>query len=504
MTATTFVVEPEAGEVVAAMPPGPFRAGEVLLAALNDGSVDTALLDAMLLPDAGVTWADWFDDAAPVRARADLLIARIDEALSEQVDAIIAHPRFQQLEAAWRGIWWLTSGLDVDGASRIRLLDVRWTELARDFDRATEFDKSALFDLVYAQEFDMPGGVPFSLLVGLYDVQHRPSRGHPVDDVEVLRYLAEACAAAFAPIILDAAPVLFGVDRLAEMDLRQTLAADFRNPAYTRLRGFQARPDARFVGVATPPIRLRGPWRGRQVGDCGFRYEPDERGSLWGGAALAVAHVALRAFNDYRWPAAVRGLVRDELTAGLVATLPVLDFETDAPGRFVKPPLEVQLSEALDRELAEAGVICVRRAKDTPYLAIHNLPSLHRPTVVYDTEVARTNQQLGTMLNYILCVSRFAHYLKVIAREWIGSAKSAEECETRLQRWIGRYVSSGTDLSFEQKARFPLQEGRINVRDVPGRPGSYECSVALKPHFQLDQSISEFHLVTVLREPGAA
>ncbi|WP_174279760.1 type VI secretion system contractile sheath large subunit [Sphingomonas bacterium] len=492
--ATALAAEPEAraGAV-----------GDVLLAALDDGTFHDSLLDPLLAPGGGQDWSDWFD-GAPSRTAADRLIARIDQALSEQVDAILAHPRFAALEAAWRGVRWLTSGLDVDGASRIRVLDARWTEVARDFDRAAEFDRSALFDLLYAQEFDMPGGVPFSLLVGLYAVQHRPARGHPTDDVEVLRHLSQACAAAFAPIVVDAAPGLFGVDRLAEMDLRQTLAADFRNPAYTRLRGFQARPDSRFVGIATPPIRLRGPRRGRQAGDCGWAYEADEHGSLWGGAALAVAHVALRAFNDYRWPATVRGLVRDELTAGLVATLPLLDVETDAPKKFVKPPLEVQLSETLDRELADAGVICVRRVKDTPYLAIHNLPSAHKPTTIFDTEVARTNQQLGTMLNYILCVSRFAHYLKVIGREWIGSAKSAEECETRLQRWIGRYVSSGTDLTFEQKARYPLQEGRISVAAMPGSPGSYQCQVALKPHFQLDQAISEFHLTTVLRDPGAA
>ena len=307
-------------------------AGEVLLAALDDGSFDGSLLDPLDGEGGGASWADWFGDGVPSRALANRLVARIDEALSEQVDAILAHPRFRALEAAWRGVRWLAGGLDVDGASRIRLLDARWGEISRDFERAPEFDKSALFDLVYAQEFDMPGGVPFSLLIGLYDVQHRPSRGHPTDDVEVLRHLSQACAAAFAPMVVDAAPGLFGVDGLAEMDLRQTLAADFRNPAYTRLRGLQARPDARFIGIATPPIRLRGPWRGRRAGDCGFRYDADERGSLWGGAALAVAHVALRAFNDYRWPAAVRGLVRDELTAGLVATLPVLDVGTDAPG----------------------------------------------------------------------------------------------------------------------------------------------------------------------------
>jgi type VI secretion system protein ImpD len=476
-----------------------------LSALVLDGALEGECIDAFLaLPEEAALALACGEDAVVTPWQIDHAIALIDEAVSEQVNAILAHARFAALEAAWRGVRWLVSGLVADGASRIRLLDAGWSELARDFERSSEFDRSALFDLVYAQEFDLPGGVPFSLLIGLYDVQHRPSREHPTDDVEVLRHLSQVCAAAFAPMVMDAAPGLFGVDGLAEMDVRQTLEADFRHPAYTRLRGLQARPDTRFLGVATPPIRLRGPWRGRQAGDCGFRYEADGLAPLWGGAALAVAHVAIRAFNDYRWPAVVRGLVRDELTGGLVATLPAVDFETDGPGKFVKPPLEVQLNEGLDRELAEMGFIGVRRVKGTPYLAIHNMPSLHRPTAGYDTEIARTNQKLGTMLNYILCVSRFAHYLKVIGREWIGSMKSPEECETRLQRWIGRYTASGENLSIEQKARFPLQEGRITVEAVPGEPGSYSCAVALKPHFQLDQAISEFHLVTMLRQPGVA
>ena len=480
--------------------------GVAFSAGLASGALDEAVVDRFLAASDEDALAEWLGRMpdADARAAVDAAVARIDLILSDQVNAILAHPRFAALEAAWRGVRWLAGELGIDDLVRLRVLDARWAELGRDFERAPEYDKSTLFELVYNQEFDMPGGVPFAMILGLYDVQHRPSRAHPSDDVEVLRQLAQVGAAAFAPIILDAAPGLFGVDSLGEMDLRQTLAADFRSPAYTRLHAFQARPDARFMGLATPPIRLRGPWRGRQAGDCGFRYEADEAGSLWGGAALAVGHVALRAFNDYRWPAAIRGLVRDELTAGLVATLPMLDFATDEGGKIVKFPVAVQLSEALDRELADAGIVCVRRVKDTPYLAIHNMPSLHRPAVSYDTEIARANQQLGTMLNYILCVSRIAHYIKVIGREWIGGLKSAEETEMRLQRWLNRYVSGGSEVSFEQKARFPLQEARIAVADVAGSPGSYECTVALKPHFQLDQAISEFHLTTILRESGAA
>ena len=217
--------------------------GEVVVAGLYDGDLDGAALDAFLAADAEQALDLWFGetDVAARRAASDRLIALIDTAITEQVNAILAHPRFAALEAAWRGVRWLVSGLDVEGLSRIRLLDARWAELARDFERAPDFDKNSLFELVYSQEFDMPGGVPFSLLVGLYDVQHRPSRGHPTDDVEVLRVLAQTCAAAFAPIVLDAAPGLFGVDRLAEMDVRRTLAADLRNPAYTRLRAWKPR-----------------------------------------------------------------------------------------------------------------------------------------------------------------------------------------------------------------------------------------------------------------------
>ncbi len=483
--------------------------GDRFVARYAAGEIEAATLDAFLAAPGDQAAAMWLGlaatdgDAAAQRRRLDRAIAAIDAALSDQVNAILAHARFSALEAAWRGVSWLVSGLGTDGLSRLRLLDARWAELARDFERATEIEKSTLFDAVYAQEFDMPGGIPFSLLIGLYDVQHRPSAGHRTDDVEILRSMAQVAAAAFAPLILDAAPALFGVDRFGELDLRQTLSADFRSPAYTRFHALQARPDTRFLGVVAPPIRLRGAWRGRSVGDCGFRYEADDRRGLWGPAALAFAHVALRAFNDHRWPAAIRGLVRDERGGGLVDELPVVDFATDAADTAVKFPMEVQLSEALDRELAEAGFIALRRVKDTPFLAFHNMPSLHRPRTVYDTEIARANVQLGAMLNYILCVSRFAHYIKVIGREWIGSFHSAEECEGRLQRWLNRFVSGGDDLSFEQKARFPLQEGRIGVRDIPGQPGAYECTVALKPHFQVDQAISEFQLVTIVKEAGA-
>ena len=439
-----------------------------------------------------------------LRRQVDRAVAAIDTMLSVAVDTILAHPRLAALEANWRGIAWLVQGLGADGLARLRLFDARWVELVRDFERSVDVEHSALFDIVYNQEFDMPGGVPFSMILALYAVQHRPSRDHPGDDVGALRLLAQVAAAAFAPIVLDGAPGLFGLDGFADLDRRQSIAADFRQPDYLRLQSLQAQPDARFLGVVVPRVRLRGAWRGRDAGDIGFRYDADDRRVLWGPGALAFGDICLRAFRDHRWLAAIRGTVRDRLEGGVIASLPPVDFTTDAPTKMLKPPVEVHVSETIDRELAEAGFIAIRRVKDTPFLAIHNMPSLHRPARLFGSEVARVNERLGTMLNYILCVARFAHYLKVIGREWIGSFQSASECETRLQRWLNDYTSGGDDMDYDAKARYPLREGRITVSEISGRPGAYECRVALRPHFQLDQVVSEFHLVTTIEEPRAA
>ena len=442
-------------------------------------------------------------DAGRLRRMLDREVAEIDAALSRACDALLHHAAFQQLESAWRGVHWLTDTLGGDGMTVLRLLDCRWPELTRDLERAADFDQSTLFRLVYEEEFGMPGGVPFSLLVGLYEVRHKPGRGRSTDDVSALRALSRVCAAAFAPIVLGASPALFEVERFGELDLRQSITDTLSGVDHRRFQSLQQSPDTRFLALAAPRILLRTPYRGREAGDCGFAYEErvrvGGRDELWGVAALAVAQVCIRAFDDHRWLAAIRGTVEDEIDAGVISGLPVADFGTDSTGTALKSPLEVNISGSLESELTKAGVICLRRCKDTPYAALYSLPTLHRPKMNLNAEIARINSQLGAVLNYVLCVSRFAHYLKVVGREWIGSLKSAQACETKLQSWLYDYCSAGDKLSFEMKARHPLQDGRISVRETPGSPGSYECTCWLKPHLQLDQAIAEFQLTTTLQ-----
>ena len=472
-----------------------------------------AEIDAFLTADPAEALRLWFGpdrladaDAGRLRRMIDRELAALDEALSRACDSLLHHPAFQALEAAWRGVHWLVDTLGGDGMTVLRLLDCRWAELTRDLERAPEFDQSTLFQLVYEQEFGMPGGVPFSMLVGLYEVRHKPGRGRATDDVATLRALSEVCAAAFAPIVMGASPALFEVERFGELDLRQSIAATLSDIDHRRFTTLQQSPDTRFLALAAPRVLLRTAYRGREAGDCGFRYEerirPGGRDELWGSAALAVAQVCIRAFDDHRWLAAIRGTVTDRIDGGVISGLPIPDFATDSPGTALKPTLEVNVSGALESEMTRAGVICLRRCKDTAYPALYSLPTLHRPAMTANAEIARINAQLGAVLNYVLCVSRFAHYLKVIGREWIGSLKSPEACEIKLQTWLFGYCSAGDKLSFEMKARHPLQDGRVSVRETPGKPGSYEVSAWLKPHLQLDQAIAEFQLTTTVQ--GAA
>ncbi len=482
-----------------------------VLADLGDAEGDREPTETFLAAADDVALRLWFgdrflgdiDDVARLRRVLDREIAEIDDILAAGCNALLHHPKVLALEAAWRGVFWLTGSLSSDGQTWIRLLDCRWVELARDLERAADFDQSALFDLVYNQEFGMPGGIPYSMLIGLYEVQHRPTREHPGDDVAVLRRLSAVAAAAFSPILLGVTPAMLGGDSFGDLDRQATLAGTFRRAEYTRFNAFRAMSDARFIGLVCPRILLRAPYRGRQAGDCGFRFVEsiDAAGAdqVWGVGALTLAHICLRAFNDYRWMAAIRGTIEDELAGGVIVDLATPDFETDAPMTMVKFPLEVSLTEVLERDLSDAGIICIRRCKDTPYVAVNNLPSAHRAKGAFTSEIARINEQLGAMMNYILCVGRFAHYIKVMAREWIGSYKSAEECERRLSKWLSSYCSTGDDMSYDLRARYPLQAARVKVQPVVGLPGSFECVVHLKPHLLLDQAISEFQLVTVVQ-----
>ncbi len=441
----------------------------------------------------------------------DREIAAIDRALSDQVNAILHHPAVQRLEARWRGLRYLAAAAYESERIKVKFLSASWNELVRDLERAADFDQSELFRKVYQDEFGMPGGEPFGLMVGDYEVQHRPSPGHTTDDVSALKSLATVAAASFCPFILGVSPRVFQLDSFRDLSRPMNLRAVFAQTEYQRWLSVRDGEDMRFIGLAMPRVLIRAPYGPDPERVDGFRFDETAAdrsgaGHLWANAAFAFASIVIRAFASSGWFADLRGAPRDELRGGLVTDLPTVWFATDRPGTAPKPSVECILSETHENDLADLGFVALRNMPYTPYSVFYANPSLQMAKRYSGTtaNAANANARLSGMLQYMLCVSRFAHYIKVLGRERLGSTMSAEQCQTLLQTWLTRYCEGSDSASQDAKARSPLREGRIEVREQPGKPGAFACSVFLRPHFQLDDIATGFRLVTELAPPRAA
>jgi type VI secretion system ImpC/EvpB family protein len=445
----------------------------------------------------------------PTRERVARLLsrdlARLDALIRRQVHAILHHPAFQKLEASWRGLRYLVEQVDEGENVKIRMLHVTWKELARDMERALEFDQSQLFRKVYEEEFGHPGGEPFGILLGDYEIRHLPGPDHPIDDLSALAAIASVSAAAFAPFIAGVHPSLLDLGSFADLERPLDVSRTFQQQEYLKWRAFRQSEDARFVGLTLPRVLRRLPYRddGSRADPFRFREEvaaPDRGEYLWGNAVYAFGAVLIRAFAASGWFAAIRGVGPDATGGGVVTGLPVPWFDTERPGLASKCSTDVIITDAQEKELGELGFIPLCHRQDSDRAAFYGNQSVQKPQEFQELP-ATINARLSAMLQYTLCVSRFAHYLKVISRDKLGSFLGPSDCEDHLRRWLLNYTVANEDAAPELKARHPLREARVRVRERPERPGHYLCVAHLQPHFQLDQMAMAVRLVTELA-PG--
>lgn len=464
---------------------------------------------------------DWFGDAAlaallaprgardgdaagRLREALDRDIAALDARIHRQLDAVLAQPRLQRLEGCWRGLLWLTDRVPYGARVQVRFLVARWTELCRDFDRAAEFDQSALFKAVYEEEFGRPGGQPYGLLLADYEIRHAPGPGSPTDDVAGLDGLAGVAAAAFSPTAVAAHPALFGLDGFAETGASLDLSEILRGAERQRWRGLQGREDTRFLAMLLPRVLGRAPWADEAVRADGFRPRGTLGPRIWTSPVYALGAAAIRAFARFGWPADIRGAtVAEQALGGVVDNLPVERFPGDPPGDPPRPPVEVAFTDLQERQLVEAGLLPLIGLDGLPEASFAATPGLHRPPRMTG-EGAEANQRLSAQFNAILCVSRFAHCIKVMGRDMVGAFRTAEEIELRLQRWLTGFANSSASGAGETAARYPLRNARVEVRERPGQPGVYGCVIHLQPHYQLDEVGAAFRLVTDLQAAKAA
>jgi type VI secretion system protein ImpC len=421
-------------------------------------------------------------------------IAQIDQLISLQLNEVLHHPAFQKLEATWRGIRYLMDQSETNSNLKIKVLNVSKRELLKDLQRASEFDQSALFKKVYEEEFGVFGGAPFAALLGDYEFGRGP------EDIELLERVAQVSSAAHAPFLTAASAGLLNLEDFTQLGNPRDIGKIFDTTEYAKWKSFRQSEDSRYVGLALPHILMRLPYgkETKMVDD--FVYEEAVDGTdhskyLWGNAAFALGARLTNAFAKHGWCAAIRGVEG----GGLVEGLPAHTFRTDEGDVALKCPTEIAVTDRREKELADQGLIPLVHCKGTDYAAFFSVQSGNKPKL-YDKDAANANARLSAQLPYILAMSRFAHYLKAIMRDKIGSFTSREECQVFLNRWIARYVLASDVGSQSAKAQLPLRDATIEVSDVPGKPGAYRAVAFLRPHFQLDELTISLRLVAELPE----
>lgn len=433
------------------------------------------------------------DTAAMINMR----IAQIDELISNQLNEVMHAEDFQKIEASWRGLNYLVMNSETGTRLKLRVLNITQKELLNDLEKATEFDQSALFKKVYEEEYGTFGGHPYGLIVGDFEFGRHPQ------DMALLEKIASVAAASHAPFIAAADPKMLDMAGFTDLSAPRDLAKIFESAELIKWRSLRDADDSRYVALMLPHILMRLPYGPDTIPVEGVNFVEDVDGKdhkkyLWGNAAWALAQRITNAFSLYGWCAAIRGVEG----GGLVEGLPTHTFTTDEGDIALKCPTEIAITDRREKELNDLGFIALCHCKGTDYAAFFGGQTINRPRA-YDTDQANANARLSSVLPYILASSRFAHYLKSMMRDKIGSFQTKDQISTFLNRWISQYVTADDAAQQAVKAKYPLREARVDVSEVPGKPGAYRATVFLRPHFQLEELTASIRLVAELPPPAA-
>jgi type VI secretion system protein ImpC len=423
------------------------------------------------------------------------LIAEIDSKLSEQVNLIMHSERFQQLESAWRGVHYLVNNTETDEMLKIRVLNISKKDLGKTLKkyRGVAWDQSPIFKRVYEQEYGQMGGEPYGCLVGDYYFDHTPG------DVEMLGQIAQTAAAAHAPFLAAAAPSLMGMDSWQELANPRDLMKIFSAPDYAAWRSLRESDDAKYIGLAMPRFLSRLPYGAKTNPVEEFDFEEETGGGdhskyTWTNAAYAMATNITRSFKQFGWCTAIRGVE----SGGAVEGLPVHTFPSDDGGVDMKCPTEIAISDRREMELATSGLMPLVHRKNTDVAAFVGAQSLQKPTEYTDAD-ATANARIAARLPYLFASCRFAHYLKCMVRDKVGSSMERADMQRYLSDWIKGYVLANPSTAGENsRAQQPLSAAEVKVEDIEGNPGFYAATFHLRPHYQLEGVNVSLRLVSKL------
>jgi type VI secretion system protein ImpC len=423
------------------------------------------------------------------------MIAEIDSKLSSQINLILHHADMQKLEGAWRGLHYMVNNTETDAHLKIRVMDISKVELGKTLKRykGTAWDQSPLFKKLYEEEYGQFGGEPFGAMVGDYHFDHSPA------DVEIMTEMTKIAAAAHAPFITGASPTLMQMDSWQELANPRDLTKIFGTAEYAAWRSLRDNEDSRYLGLCMPRFLARTPYGAKTNPVTEFDFEEDtamanHSNYTWANAAYAMATNINRSYKLYGWGSRIRGIE----SGGAVENLPLHTFPTDDGGVDQKCPTEIAISDRREAELSANGLLSLIHRKNSDFAAFIGAQSLHKPAQ-YDDPDATANAALAARLPYLFACNRFAHYLKCIVRDKVGSFKEKDDMQRWLNKWIMNYVDGDpTNSSEVTKAQKPLAAAEVQVEEIEGQPGYYGAKFFLRPHYQLEGLTVSLRLVSKL------
>lgn len=423
-------------------------------------------------------------------------ISLIDERMSKQLNAIMHHQSFLKLEGSWRGMHHLVMNSETSSQMKIRVINISKRELYKDLSKAVEFDQSTTFKKIYENEFGTPGGEPYGALIGDFEFTNHP------EDIELLGQMSNVAAASFAPFISAASPKLFGFDSYSELSRPRDLEKIFDSLEYAKWRGYRDSEDSRFVTLTMPRALARLPYgeSTRPIEEFNFEEAPagaqgeakqmDHDNYCWMNAAYVMGTKLTDAFAKYGFCTMIRGAEG----GGKVEGLPFHTFISDDGDPDHQCPTEIAITDRREAELSKLGFLPLCHYKNTDYAVFFGAQTTQKPKK-YDRPEATANAAISARLPYMMASSRFAHYLKILARDKIGSFMEASDCEAWLNRWINNYVNANDQAGPEMKAKYPLREAKVQVREIPGKPGSYNAIAHLRPWLQMEELTTSLRMV---------
>jgi len=425
----------------------------------------------------------------------EALIAELDRKLTEQINLILHHEDFQQLEGSWRAFHHLVTNTETDEKLKIRVLNISKKDLGKNLKKfkGTAWDQSDIFKKIYGEEYDQAGGEPFGCLVGDYYFDQT------APDVELLSGMAQIAAAAHTPFIAAANPTVMGFDSWRELSNPRDLTKIFQTPEYAPWRALRDSEDSRYIGLAMPRYLARLPYGAKTSPVDEFDFEEEAEGTshnkyCWGNSAFLMATNITRAFKLYGWCTRIRGTE----SGGAVEDLPCHTFPTDDGGVDMKCPTEIAIGDRREKELADNGFMPLVHYKNTSTATFIGAQSLQKPAKYEDAD-ATANANLSARLPYLFAACRFAHFLKSMVRDKVGSFMEKDEMVSWLNGWINQYCIDPKQASEAQKAERPLASAEVTVQEIEGNPGYYTAQFYLRPHYQLEGVNVSLRLVSKLK-----